>query len=338
MSEPLIKIGDIVPSLGPVQLPLDGFYNDHQHVFVTSPYIKERMAMINLKDAAIATAVYGKDAYDYVSKGFQGMINHNSDPESFNVLPQSSLPAAFGFIRKLIRIGGIYTFTMNTLNYLWSYHFFGVQPQPFKGFTCYINKNLDSNEGSQMHYALSPVEFLLYGMKVNSICEGEVTEVVTGVTDQIRNKPRIELTGGWKVDEHLGNLVRIRKGFVEITYGGLMKDSIRVKPGDKVQKGQNIARVGCSAWSPIPFLYLQFGLKGARLPIAGNIAPAFSHQVIEWDSHLQCRLFKSPALDHMTDHNDIWRNVDPTKIKYEHSRGRLFDATLCKTYRSMIRG
>lgn len=338
MELPLIKVGDIVPNLGPVSLPLNGFYNDHQHVFVTSPYIKERMAQINLKDAAIAASVYGADAAGFVAKGFAGMMNHNSDPESFDVLPESNLPSMFGFIRKLIRIGGIYTFAMNSLNYLFSYHFFGVQPQPFKGFTCYINKNLDSNEDSHMHYPLSPTEFLLWGMPVQSVSDGVVTEVMTGKNDQIRNKPNVSLAGSWKVDQHLGNYIRIAKGFVEITYGGLMKNSIRVKPGDKVLKGQNIARVGCSAWSPIPFLYLQFGLKGARLPIAGNIAPAFAHQVIQWDSHLQCRLFKSPVLDKMTDHNDIFRNVDPNKIKYEHTYGRVFDASLVKTYRSMIRG
>lgn len=331
---PRKSVSDIMQSLGTVALPIDSLMNPNFHIFVTTPYLKERMAHINLKDAATATAAVGADIYLTSKIALQGMQNHAMDPESFDVLPTQNIPQTFSFIRKLMRIGGIYTFAVNTWTYINSFHFFGVQPQPFKGFTCYLNKNLDSNEDSQMHYALSPTEFILYGQTVKSCSDGVVTEVRMDQNDQIRNKPPVEF-GSWKVDQHLGNLIRVAKGYTEITYAGLMKNSARVKVGDTIRKGQPLARVGCSAWSPIPFLYLQFGIRGARLPFIGNAAPAFRHQSIKWDGFLQCRLFKSPVLDKMKNHTDIFREVDPTNIKYDQHSITLLDGSLVKSYRSI---
>ena len=342
MEETLQKTKDLVVtttqevtnSVGLLGLPLDGYPDPHHHIFVVTPYIKERLAHITLKDAALNTAQISSGGMNLaMADGMQGMINHSIDPESFDVFQETPVPLPFKFFRKLVRFMGLYTIATNGLTYINSLHFFGVQPQPFKGFTCYRNRNLDSNEESQMHYPLSPTEFLLYGMNVKSISDGVITEVRMDQDDKLRGKPRVEFTR-WNVDDHLGNFIRISKGFVEFTYGGLMKNSAKVKVGDKVLKGREIARVGCSAWSSIPFLYLQFGLKNARLHGYGNVAPAFRHCNFKWDGFMEARLLKLPVYDKMKDHTDIFRNVDPQSIKYEYSN-LIKDGSLVKPFRVM---
>ena len=342
MEETLQKAKDLVvttsqevtASMGLLGLPLDGYPDPHHHIFVITPYIKERLAHVNLKDAIINTSTFANGGINHsMVDGMQGMQNHMIDPESFDVFQETPVPLPFKFFRKLIRFTGLYTMATNAMTYINSLHFFGVQPQPFKGFTCYRNKNLDSNEESQMHYPLSPTEFLLYGMNVKSCTDGVVTEVRMDQDDKLRGKPRVEFTR-WKVDEHLGNLIRIKKGFVEFTYAGLMRNSAKVKVGDKVLKGQEIGRVGCSAWSQIPFLYLQFSLIGARLRGFGNAAPAFRHCNFKWDGFLESRLLKLPVYDKMKDHTDIFREVDPQSIKYEYSN-LIKDGSLIKPFRVM---
>jgi murein DD-endopeptidase MepM/ murein hydrolase activator NlpD len=79
--------------------------------------------------------------------------------------------------------------------------------------------------------------------------EGEVVKVENSLTD---NEPYI---GQYLYNT--GNTVVIRNGKYYLLLGHLMKDSIKVKEGEKVKRKTLIGHVGNSGYSERPHLHMQ---------------------------------------------------------------------------------
>jgi hypothetical protein len=91
-----------------------------------------------------------------------------------------------------------------------------------------------------------------------------------GVVESVKDTVRITLPltpqSNWSHPDVLGNIVRIRHNnrFVS-RYCHLAFGSIRVKPGDRVEKGQIIAAIGNTGLSTAPHLHFEVWDNGNRI-------------------------------------------------------------------------
>ena len=92
-------------------------------------------------------------------------------------------------------------------------------------------------------------EYGIFNEVVYSPFDGEVVDTV----DQWPNNTPWSGEGPY----NLGNHVLIRSEDVYVLMGHLQEGSLRVRAGDKVQKGQAIAKVGNSGWTTQPHLHIQ---------------------------------------------------------------------------------
>jgi urea transporter/murein DD-endopeptidase MepM/ murein hydrolase activator NlpD len=93
-------------------------------------------------------------------------------------------------------------------------------------------------------------DFNCYDLPVVAPAAGYVAEVVDGIDDN--------LVGDMNIKNNWGNTIVIKHG--ELIYSKLShlkKDSIKIKPGDYVSKGDIIASCGSSGRSPEPHLHFQ---------------------------------------------------------------------------------
>ncbi len=109
------------------------------------------------------------------------------------------------------------------------------------------------NEGSALG------DYHCYGLPVVAAGEGTVVKVVDGIAD---NRP-----GEVNTRDNWGNAVVIAHGLaLHSVYAHLKPGSIRVKQGEVVSPGTEIARSGSSGRSPVPHLHFQV----QRAPALGS--------------------------------------------------------------------
>jgi len=95
-----------------------------------------------------------------------------------------------------------------------------------------------------------PEEYYCYNKPVLAVADGYIENVVSHVEDNIIGKVNIK--------ENWGNSVIIRhSNYLFSSVSHLKKDSITVKPGDKVRQGDIIGKCGNSGRSPFPHLHFQ---------------------------------------------------------------------------------
>lgn len=100
-----------------------------------------------------------------------------------------------------------------------------------------------------------PEDFLCYGEPVLAPADGEVTAVVEGVRDAPRPG-----TGwlDWRTPQLGGNSVTLRHAPDEYSYlAHLAPGSVRVQPGQRVRRGEEVGRCGNSGHSTEPHLHFQ---------------------------------------------------------------------------------
>ena len=326
------KISDIKVAIGDVDLPVYGFKRDECHVMGVTPSFTKMIKGTTLFDNIGAVVGLAK-----AGNAFQNL----ADPEYVaSGLIDSHIPPQVLFYWNLVKLSGLWTFTIPRYNFLRAYWFFGVQPQKYKGFTFHIDPKINTEEGSMMRHIMTPYEYIMYNAPVHAGADAEVIEVVMDQDDDIHSNRNISFAS-WKVDERLGNMIRIRVNkVVDITYGGLAKNSSKLQVGDIVKRGDTIARVGCSAWSKIPFLYMAFNYIGPRIPVAGNLSVGFNSERIDFINHMQCDLMNLRRLgslpDVQKDPYRIFTEVDPMAIKYKPYVRNLTDCCLVKKFPTIL--
>jgi Peptidase family M23 len=92
-------------------------------------------------------------------------------------------------------------------------------------------------------------KYVIFNEVVYSPCEGQVFDVI----DQWPN----ETPWGDKAPYNVGNRIVIQSGDFLVLMGHLQRGSIQVKAGERVKKGQPIAKVGNSGWTQQPHLHIQ---------------------------------------------------------------------------------
>lgn len=92
-------------------------------------------------------------------------------------------------------------------------------------------------------------KYMIFNEGVGSPCDGQVFDVV----DQWPN----EIPWGDKAPYNVGNRIVIQSGDFLVLMGHLQRGSIQVKAGERVKKGQPIAKVGNSGWTQQPHLHIQ---------------------------------------------------------------------------------
>lgn len=144
-----------------------------------------------------------------------------------------------------------------------------------------------------------PNEYYCYEKDVIAPADGEIEQIIDGIEDNIIGD--INLENNW------GNSVVIRHNnmlFSQVSH--LKKDSIKVKPGERIKKGTLIARVGNSGRSPYPHLHFQFQSS----PFVGSrtISYPISHFILSKDKGVELRSYQIPEL------NEKVKNIEPDFI------------------------
>lgn len=302
---------DIQRYIGYCDLPVYGFRDPNFHVFVCTPYFREF-----LKNIIGPFHIIGQYLLqDWVK-----------DPILQFPMP-SWMADAFEFIDGIGK-------RHRRLGVLRSFMFFGVQPLMSWGLTSFRDHKIDSSEDSMMHYVLHPSEYIIYGASVHACTDGEIIHIEMNKPDDFRNDNPINTNDD--DEDWLGNIIRVKKGPIEVTYAGLKQWSSRLKVGDKIRKGDVIAKVGCSSFLKQPFLYLRFGFHIPTFqPAWGQLTRMFRHEYINWDSHYQIDLTKHQrygAMDDTPDHSLIFKNLDPHNLRYNTTGNKIKDAILVKKF------
>lgn len=209
-----------------MRLPLNGFTNPNYHVLAWYPDAVDFFMKLSLIDKAlIVRSLYTNAKYNlaYVTRSL--------------------------YLSKFGR-------------HLCSLQFYGVQPLRFKGLTQYTDKNIDSFNSS-LHYVLTPSEYIIWNKPVRAVADGEIINLVDTFQDSVKSEKNDYLNFNaytYEFTKHIGNYMSIRhENGVISTYGSLRFHSMVRRIGDKVKKGDIIARVGCSGYSREP--YLPFSLS-----------------------------------------------------------------------------
>ncbi len=149
-----------------------------------------------------------------------------------------------------------------------------------------------SNEGLKLE------DYYCYGLPVISPLDGEVVRAVSSVRD---NEP-----GEVNLQQNFGNTVVIAHQFgLYSSISHLKYDSIKVKEGDKIKKGELIGNCGNSGRSPYPHLHFQFQLND-KIGDKTHLFP-ISHFIEKKDAKTFLKTFTYPK------ENTIVQNIDVHK-------------------------
>jgi murein DD-endopeptidase MepM/ murein hydrolase activator NlpD len=117
---------------------------------------------------------------------------------------------------------------------------------------------IDESEQRYRGDRLDNSSYYCYGADVLAVADGTVVEVRDGLPDnQPGSRPH-----SFSPETMAGNSVSLDLGQGQMAhYGHLLPESIVVSPGDKVRRGQRLARIGNSGNSTEP--HLHFHVSGA---------------------------------------------------------------------------
>jgi len=113
-----------------------------------------------------------------------------------------------------------------------------------------------------------PASYAIYGREVLAVADAPVIAVIDGQPDQ----PPGKMPSGITIEKADGNSIVLDLGGGHYAlYAHLRAGSIAVKPGDRVKRGQVIARVGNSGNTLAP--HLHFHVMDTPSPLASNGLP-----------------------------------------------------------------
>jgi murein DD-endopeptidase MepM/ murein hydrolase activator NlpD len=124
-------------------------------------------------------------------------------------------------------------------------------------------------DGSPFHGERANTNFYAYGAEVLAVANGVVAEVKDGIPENLTaDDSAVPLT----LETAGGNFVILDLGKGNFAmYSHLKPQSVRVRPGEKVRRGQVIGRLGNSGHSKGPHLHFQ--VTDGRSPFASEGVP-----------------------------------------------------------------
>lgn len=157
---------------------------------------------------------------------------------------------------------------------------------------------IEENEKEFENKGNLPEDYYCFSTPVVSPLDGELVKVADNIKD---NK-----IGEFNLEENWGNSVVIDHGeglFSQLSH--LKRNSVKVKIGDKIKKGEVVGQSGNSGRSPSPHLHFQFQLtdrigdKTYQFPIA--------HYLVKKDLSLELKTFDTPG------EGEVVRNIETHK-------------------------
>ena len=161
----------------------------------------------------------------------------------------------------------------------WAVNYVDVDPAPeaIKDFNC-KRKSYDGHKGTD--FALGSVQHMKEGVDVFAAADGRILRVRDGEDDRLKTKEEFQ-----EIDEakkNCGNGVFIdHANGVQTIYCHLKKDSIVVKPKQRIKAGEKIGQVGQSGEAQFPHLHFGVIWEG------GVVDP--------YTGALNCLLYTSPS-------------------------------------------
>lgn len=118
-------------------------------------------------------------------------------------------------------------------------------------------------------------DYYAYGQDVLAMTDGVVVTAIDGVPDSV--------PGTLNPYVATGNLVVVRHaGDLHSAYAHLVPGSLKIKPGDRVRRGQVLGACGNSGNSSEPHLHVQL-MDGPRLEASWGLEPVFAEALVVRD-------------------------------------------------------
>ena len=309
-----------------MKLPIRGFRNPNFHTFVTTDHFNELLTARGVMHMGtrflLAKKLVNRNLMMYGTSSSK--LN-----ESLSAGQESDSTFLFNFIAHNTHI---VTTILPRLNYLFSIHFFGVQPVfGGRGLTEYRNNKINSFV-DVIHRVLDPYEYIMYNHPVHAVADdGTVVSIENSYSDQVGRLYEVNF-GSLKPDDFMGNTIEIEhENKIRSVYGNLKRHSSVVRIGQKVRAGEMIARVGLSGKHPSPYLFFSIATPGLKIPIVGNIRVGLRAATGIWDTHFEYKLFD--LANTLTDEErteNFFNYIRSDQIKYTLAPSRLIDGTLVK--------
>lgn len=168
---------------------------------------------------------------------------------------------------------------------------------------------VDKDDSQYSNAGLALEDYYCYNLPVTAPLDGEIVRTVSSVRD---NEP-----GEVNLQQNFGNTVVISHKYgLFSSISHLMCDSIKVKEGDIVKKGDIIGRCGNSGRSPYPHIHFQFQ-KNNKIGDKTHLFP-FSHFIEKDKGNVLLKTFTYPI------ENSIVQNIEihnPIKDSFNFALG-----------------
>lgn len=305
-----------------MKLPVPGFVNQNYHIFVTTSHFNDMM-----KHSSTSQKLYAGFA---AFKG-AGEIIGNSD-KLWKAMTGDSNTSPIGLMTRIAwQNKYIATMVNPRLHYVFSMHFFGVQPvMGGFGFTELKDNKIQSFGDNDWHTVLTPWEFIIHGKPVHSATDGKIIDIINKYEDRPRYDTTLQF-GSWTPEEYLGNQIIIEYNkMVRIVYANMQKNRFTKRVGDIVKAGDIIGHVGCSGMFPSSYLFFSIQLAGLSAPILGNMRVTIPSRLYTWAGHMESRIVKDNEYYGGTVEGDILERFDSHKINYRYQTGKIYDMSFVK--------
>ncbi len=177
---------------------------------------------------------------------------------------------------------------------------------------------VDKNSSQYSDEGLKLEDYYCYGLPVISTLDGEVVRVVSSVQD---NEP-----GEVNLQQNFGNTVVISHQYgLFSSISHLKCDSIKIKEGDRVKRGDMIGSCGNSGRSPYPHIHFQFQLND-KIGDKTHLFP-ISHYVEKENVKTLLQTFTYPKENTFVQNIDIHNSIKDAfnfklgdKLTFEYQR------------------
>lgn len=151
--------------------------------------------------------------------------------------------------------------------------------------------------------ALDNASYYAYGEPVRAVADGKVAAVIDGLPDNVpRTERGFQTAVPMTAHTIAGNYVAIDLGGgLFATYAHLQPGSIRVKPGDRVRRGEPIARIGASGDAREAHLHFQVTTTLSAFDGEGLPYVIEAYRVAQPDGSWQERRHELPVADMRVD-------------------------------------
>jgi hypothetical protein len=153
--------------------------------------------------------------------------------------------------------------------------------------------------------------YFAYGEDVLAVADGTVVTVIDGLPDNRRTATGFQAAVPITSETLGGNFIALDLGGGQFaTYSHLQAGSLRVKPGERVRRGEVMARIGMSGDARAPHLHFQVTTTASVFAAEGVPYVIDEYRVKLPDGTWEKRTNELPLSDMLVDFGDVTRRRD----------------------------